>query len=112
MSGSISSTFGTTEAIFSPDNDGFQDVILFRYNFEVGMIATLKLFDNQGREVRTLFSNELLGQQGSFTWDGVMSNNQKAPIGIYIAVIEAFSAEDNGKQFAKRVAFTLAGKLD
>ncbi|MDF3027923.1 MAG: hypothetical protein K0S23_2230 [Fluviicola sp.] len=112
MSGSVSSTFGTTEPIFSPDNDGFQDVILFQYNFEVGMTATLKIFDNQGREVHTLFSSELLGQQGSFTWDGIMSNNQKAPIGIYIAVIEAFSIEDKGKQFAKRVGFTLAGKLD
>jgi len=112
MTGSVSSTFGTTEPIFSPDNDGFQDVLLFQYNFEVGMIATLKIFDNQGREVHTLFSSELLGQQGSFTWDGVMSNNQKAPIGIYIAVIEAFSADGGGKQFAKRVGFTLAGKLN
>jgi hypothetical protein len=112
QSGSVSSTFGTTEPIFSPDNDGFQDVLLFQYNFEIGMIATLKIFDNQGREVHTLFSSELLGQQGSFTWDGVMANSQKAPIGIYIAVIEAFSVDGGGKQFAKRVGFTLAGKLD
>ena len=112
LTGSVSSTFGTTEPIFSPDNDGFQDVLLFQYNFDVGMIATLKIFDNQGREIHTLFSSELLGQQGSFTWDGVMSNNQKAPIGIYIAVIEAFAADGGGKQFAKRVGFTLAGKLD
>jgi hypothetical protein len=112
QSGSVSSTFGTTEPIFSPDNDGFQDVLLFQYHFDIGMIATLKIFDNQGREVHTLFSSELLGQQGSFTWDGVMANNQKAPIGIYIAVIEAFSVDGGGKQFAKRVGFTLAGKLD
>ncbi len=112
MVGNVSSSFGTSEPIFSPDNDGFQDVLLFQYNFEAGMIATLKIFDNQGREVHTLFSSELLGQQGSFTWDGVMSNNQKAPIGVYIAVIEAFSVEGGGKQFAKRVGFTLAGKLD
>lgn len=112
LTGSISSSFGTTEPIFSPDNDGFQDVLLFQYNFDVGMIATLKIFDNQGREVHTLFSSELLGQQGSFTWDGVMSNNQKAPIGIYIAVIEAFASDGGTKQFAKRVGFTLAGKLD
>lgn len=112
QSGSISSTFGTTESIFSPDNDGFQDVLLFQYNFDIGMIGTLKIFDNQGREVHTLFSSELLGQQGSFTWDGVMANNQKAPIGIYIAVMEAFSVDGGGKQFAKRIGFTLAGKLD
>ena len=111
MTGNVSSVFGTTEPIFSPDNDGFQDVLLFQYRFDEAMIATLKIFDNQGREVHTLFSSELLGSEGSFTWDGVTANNQKAPIGIYIAVIEAFSM-NGGKPVAKRVSFTLAGKLD
>ncbi|MNV09188.1 hypothetical protein D3C71_996770 [compost metagenome] len=111
MTGNVSSNFGTSEPIFSPDNDGFQDVLLFQYRFDEAMVATLKIFDNQGREVHTLFSSELLGAEGSFTWDGVMANNQKAPIGIYIAVIEAFSA-NGGKPVAKRVSFTLAGKLD
>ncbi len=111
MVGNVSSVFGTTEPIFSPDNDGFQDVLLFQYRFDEAMIATLKIFDNQGREVHTLFSSELLGPEGSFTWDGVTASNQKAPIGIYIAVIEAFSV-NGGKPVAKRVSFTLAGKLD
>ncbi|MDR0801405.1 lamin tail domain-containing protein [Fluviicola sp.] len=111
LAGSVSSSFGTTEPIFSPDNDGFQDVLLFQYRFDEAMIAALKIFDNQGREVHTLFSNELLATEGSFTWDGVMTNNQKAPIGIYIAALEAFSL-DKGKTIIKRVSFTLAGKLD
>ncbi|WP_300665703.1 lamin tail domain-containing protein [Fluviicola sp.] len=111
MAGNVSSGFGTSEPIFSPDNDGFQDVLLFQYRFDEAMIATLKIFDSQGREVHTLFSSELLGSEGSFTWDGVAANNQKAPIGIYIAVIEAFSV-NGGKPVAKRVSFTLAGKLD
>lgn len=109
--GSVSSSFGITEPIFSPDNDGFQDVLLFQYRFDETMIATLKIFDNQGREVHTLFSNELLATEGSFTWDGVTGNNQKAPIGIYIAALEAFSL-NKGKTVAKRVSFTLAGRLD
>ncbi|WP_343747134.1 lamin tail domain-containing protein [Fluviicola sp.] len=112
MSGNVSSNFGTTEPIFSPDNDGFQDILLFRYRFDEAMIATLKIFDNQGREVHTLFSSELLGTEGTFSWDGVTSANQKAPIGVYMAVIEAFSVNNGGKQFAKRVGFTLAGRLD
>lgn len=111
MVGNVSSVFGTTEPIFSPDNDGFQDVLLFQYQFDEAKIATLKIFDSQGREIHTLFSNELLGSEGSFTWDGVTASSQKAPIGIYIAVIEAFSVND-GKPIAKRVSFTLAGKLD
>lgn len=104
-------TFGTNEPIFSPDNDGFQDVILFEYSFETpGMIADLKIYDNQGREVKNLLQSELMAVSGFVSWDGSLENSQKAPIGIYIAVIEAFNP-DGSKSFAKRVAFTLAGKL-
>lgn len=105
-----SGTFETETPIFSPDNDGFQDVMIFKYQLDAGMIGTLKIFDSQGREIITLFSNELLGQQGTYTWDGTTTTSQKAPIGVYMAVIEVFS-ESGGKPFAKRVAFTLAGQL-
>jgi hypothetical protein len=52
-----------------------------------------------------------LGIQGNLSWDGVNDNDTKAGLGIYLAVIEAFSV-DGSVNFAKRVAFTLAGKLD
>ena len=84
--------------------------MIFKYQLDAGMIGTLKIFDSQGREIITLFSNELLGQQGTYTWDGTTTTSQKAPIGVYMAVIEVFS-ESGGKPFAKRVGFTLAGQL-
>lgn len=105
-------TFGTNEPLFSPDNDGYQDVILFEYSFDSpDMVADLRIYDNQGREIKTLLQSELMATSGFITWDGSMENNQKAPIGIYIAVIEAFNP-DGSKSFAKRIAFTLAGKLN
>jgi hypothetical protein len=103
--------FSVKEPIFSPDNDGFQDLLFFEFNFPSSMIGTLKIFDNQGRETTKLFANELMGTTGFYTWDGTISTGQKAPIGVYIAVFEAFS-EDGTAQFAKRIGFTLAGKLD
>ncbi len=109
--GEESGVFSTTEPIFSPDNDGFQDVIRLEYKLNSGMIGTLQIFDNQGRPVKTIFKSELLAQEGFTTWDGIMDNGQKAPIGVYIAVLEAFS-EKGGKVLAKKLAFTLAGRLD
>jgi hypothetical protein len=105
-------TFTTNTSIFSPDNDGYQDVILFEYNFtESGLVADLKIYDSQGREVKTIYRSELLGTSGFIQWDGTMNNSQKAPVGIYLGLIETFKA-DGSAYFSKRVAFTLAGKLN
>lgn len=110
--GGINGNFGTLQSIFSPDNDGFEDVIQFYYTMtQPGMIATVTIFDDQGRAVRKLIKSELLGKEGNFTWDGMNDNGTKAGLGIYLAAIEAFSI-DGTAEFAKRVAFTLAGKLD
>jgi hypothetical protein len=78
---------------------------------EPGMIATVRIFDDQGRLIREVAKSELLGLSGTLSWDGVNDNNTKAGLGVYLAVIESFSV-DGATKFAKRVAFTLAGKLD
>jgi hypothetical protein len=112
QAGGVNGDFGTLQAIFSPDNDGFEDVLQFFYTMpQPGMIATLRIFDDQGRQIREVCKSELLGITGNLSWDGINDDNTKAGLGIYIAVIEAFSV-DGGTDFAKRVAFTLAGKLD
>ena len=108
---------GTTESIslqkdvFSPDQDGFEDVLVVNYAFEEsGLLAKARIFDDFGREVKRLFSNELIGTTGFFTWDGVNANQAKSPIGIYILLVEVF-ATDGSVILAKKIAFTLAGKL-
>lgn len=111
VSGEIAGDFGTMQALFSPDNDGFEDVLQLYYRMaQPGMIATLGIYDDEGRLVRQLMANELLGAEGHFTWDGTSDEQQKCTVGIYIAVLEAFSSD--GKLFQKRQAVTLAGKLN
>jgi hypothetical protein len=61
--------------------------------------------------VKTLFSSELLGTKGVFHWDGINEQQQKAPIGIYFCSFEAFQLNGT-KKFAKRIALTLAGKIN
>jgi hypothetical protein len=104
--------FATNEPVFSPDNDGYQDVMLFNYQLsEPGFLATVVIYDDQGREVKTLFKNELMDVKGTFSWNGLNDEEIKAGLGVYLAVIEAFDI-DGTQKFVKRIAFTLAGKLN
>ena len=107
----------TTESIslqndvFSPDLDGFEDVLMVNYSFSTpGLLGKARVFDDIGREVKTIFSNELLATSGFFSWDGIMNEQMKAPIGVYILLVEVFST-DGSVILTKKIAFTIAGKL-
>jgi len=111
MQGELGGDFSLSQTIISPDNDGFQDVIAFNYTMlEPGMLATLTVYDDEGREVKKILNNELLGISGSVTWDGLTKDQYKANIGTYVVVFEAFSL--NGQSTVnKRKAFVVAGRL-
>ena len=103
--------FGFTSNTFSPDNDGYEDILQINYQMlEPGMLGTLNFFDDQGRQISVLFKNELLGIEGAYKWDGYTDNGTKVSIGTYVAVFEAFGI-NGGLLFTKRRAFTVAGKL-
>ncbi|MCC6385444.1 MAG: lamin tail domain-containing protein [Bacteroidia bacterium] len=96
--------------IFSPDNDGFNDIVSFSYIFDSpGYVANLKIFDARGREMIHLIKNQLLGIEGTFSWDGITTDRQKAPVGIYIAWFEVFNSSGTVKKFKKQ--FVLASKM-
>ncbi len=96
--------------IFSPDNDGYNDVLSIHYNFEIpGYTANITIFDSQGRLIVYLVRSCILGTEGTFTWDGRTENNQKALIGIYVIYFEAFDIIGNIKKYKKSAV--LAGKL-
>jgi hypothetical protein len=95
----------------SPDNDGFEDVLIVKYKMnKPGMLGTFTIFDDQGRLVNTVFKNELLATEGTFTWDGLADTNFKAEIGAYVCFFEAFEV-NGGNLFNKTKAFFVAGKL-
>ncbi|MCB2194261.1 MAG: lamin tail domain-containing protein [Bacteroidetes bacterium] len=90
--------------IFSPDNDGFEDFANLSFTFdEPGYVANIKIYDARGRLIRYLANNQLLGIEGTITWDGLDENNQKVPVGIYVVFIEIFDLEGNVKQYKKSV---------
>ncbi|WP_367391589.1 lamin tail domain-containing protein [Lewinella sp. LCG006] len=103
--------FVLPEKTFSPDEDGFQDVLEIQYSTDkAGYLARILIFDAQGRLVRQLEDLELLAGTGSFLWDGTTDDEQKARIGIYILVAEIFTTE--GDTLKEKHTCVLAGKLD
>ncbi len=98
-------------AIFSPDNDGFEDLLTVVYRFDqAGFVGNLSVYDIAGREVRKLMENELLGTEGAISWDGTDANSGKARMGPYIVMLEVFDLDGNTERYKKTV--TLAHKLN
>ena len=96
--------------IFSPDNDGYNDVLNINYEFNApGYVANILIYDARGRLIINLVKNELLGTKGCFSWDGIDRDNAKAVIGIYIIYIEIFDLDGNVKYYKKTAV--LGGKL-
>lgn len=96
---------------FSPDDDGFEDVLLIQIEPESqGFVANIKIFDVQGRLVNDLIRNNLLGTSALFKWDGITNENQKARIGPYIVWVELF--DENGNKSVEKLTVVVAGRLD
>jgi len=84
--------FSLPYKVFSPDDDGVKDILYIDYNLpESGYSATVIIYDIQGRPIRNLERNTLLGVSGRLSWDGTRDNGQKAPIGMYIVYINAYN---------------------
>ncbi|MEI8046220.1 MAG: lamin tail domain-containing protein [Bacteroidota bacterium] len=96
--------------IFSPDNDGYNDVLNIAYTFGAsGNNATITIYDASGRLVRNLVNQELCGTTGVFSWDGITNDKLKASIGRYIIFVEIFDLQGNVKRYKKSTI--LGGKL-
>jgi len=96
--------------VFSPDNDGYNDVLSINYSFDTpGMVGDINIYDSRGRLTKTLVRNELLATSGTFFWDGITDEKEKAHIGIYIVWFEAFDTKGKVKKYKKTCV--VAGKL-
>ncbi len=96
--------------IFSPDNDGYNDLMTIKYKFDQpGFMMSVDIYNSNGFPVRKLINNEYLGTEGSVNWDGIKDDNTKAAVGIYVIYIQVFDLDGNVKQFKESVV--LASKL-
>jgi hypothetical protein len=100
----ITATVEVLPKIFSPDNDGRDDLATISYKVdEAGFVANVIIFDANGRLVRHLVKNDLLQLKGSWNWDGLGENRKKLPIGTYIVFTEVFNLQGKKKNFKNTV---------
>jgi hypothetical protein len=106
----IDASIGITPKIFSPDNDGHDDVATIQYKMTgPGYVANITIYDAQGRPVRYLVKNGILGSDGQWNWDGLDEKGNKLPVGTYIIYTEIFNLQAKKQQFKNTVV--LARKL-
>lgn len=99
-----STHFEVYPEIFSPDQDGYNDILNICYDLdEPGYRASITIYNLSGKKVKLLTNNILLDTKGCFTWDGVSDENIKAAIGIYIIVIEYYNLNGEVKSIKKTI---------
>jgi hypothetical protein len=95
--------------IFSPDEDGLNDLVTVHYHFnEPAMHMNILIYDSGGRWVKTLVNNELIGPDGAYSWDGTNDGREKERIGIYMMYVEVINLSGSVKRYKK--VCVLAGK--
>ena len=93
--------------IFSPNDDGYNDRIFITLSpGEPGFLANIRIYSEDGLEVRRLANNLTIGDQAVIEWDGTTNNHQKCRLGIYIVSVELFSLKSQRKQFKKAIVLT------
>ncbi len=88
---------------FRPVN-GKPNFTLIRYNFDqAGYVANARILDQQGRCIRLIASNDLLGTEGFYRWDGDRNDGSRARVGYYWLWFEVFSPSGEVRTFRERI---------
>lgn len=104
-------TLTLSSKTISPDEDGFEDVLLLTYQVDSpDLLGSITIYDDRGRVVKTLVISHLLGSEGTFKWAGTTDDDQKANIGPHVIIFDIFDL-NNAKQQTIRKVVTVAGRL-
>ena len=110
LAGKTSAPFSISPDVFSPDNDGRDDLLNIHYRFDQpGHVATLRIYDACGRLVRLLVNNQAVGTKGTFVWDGLDGNHRQVRMGIYVVDVRVYRL--NGSVRHYRFACVVGGML-
>jgi hypothetical protein len=101
----------TSPSIFSPDNDGFEDIAIIHYQMQSsGFNANIGIYNEQGLLVKHLINHQSIGVSGHWKWDGLDDNNRELPVGPYIILIDLFNLE--GKRIKSKSVILLARRFN
>ncbi len=90
--------------IFSPDQDGVDDVLAISMSFnKAGNSVNIYIFNSEGQQIRHLVKNELAAVSNTYFWDGLNEDNQTLNPGIYLLYFEVSNLEGGFEKAKKTV---------
>jgi hypothetical protein len=96
--------FYAEEKIFTPNNDGDKDLALINIRMDrEGYLAMIRVFDAEGRMIRWLGNNLLLGTHDKICWDGRDDMGRICPSGIYLVHMDAYHLSGIRKAYKEAV---------
>jgi hypothetical protein len=104
LSGAPTDGFTVEPEAFTPDGDGVDDYATIRYTASAtGRVASIRIYDVQGRLVRSLIENQTIGTAGSVEWEGNDDRGNPVRMGYYLVLIDLLEVTGNSQRFKKRI---------
>lgn len=95
---------------FSPDGDGFEDVLQLNYQFSGhDYLANVTIYNDKGLPVKKMLKNNSIPKTGYLIWDGLNEAGSLSKVGIYVIKFEVFTLNGKMQHFEK--VCVLATKL-
>ncbi len=93
-----------SSTVFSPNNNGHDDVLAIQYKFsQTDVICNVLVYNDKGILVRNITNNDLAGVSGLYIWDGLSDNGTMLKPNPYIVLIESFNTNGYKKSVKKVV---------
>ena len=97
--------------VFSPDGDGYFDVLLIEIESELmGQNMNAVVLDLMGRKVMDLAKGVVLGSEELLSWDGADENRIIKDAGVYMVYIEVWSKDSPIKRYKYPVTLAVSLK--
>ena len=97
--------FDFSSTLLSPDGDGYQDVVEITYRLQRDdLMGQIAVYARDGRLVKRLANNALLGTHGSLVWDGLSEDGQVAPRGKYLVEIVLYNTDGREQRIKRSVS--------
>lgn len=98
------------EDSFTPNGDGWKDVCLIYYQLPTeGYVANVRIFTPRGSLIAYPHKNATVSTEGALVWNGTLTNNRIAEVGIYVIVCE-FTNPTTGKSIKERFPVVIADR--
>lgn len=90
---------------FAPDIAGASNFTTLNYSFDdPGNTLNIRIVDAEGRVIKRISQNTIVGREGFFTWDGSTDDGGKARVGYYMIIMEIISSEGKISYIREKVA--------